>query len=135
MQAIFASLDFGAQPLLPFEPGVAKIFKFMNPVLHRHDVKQLGSILDNDPMEHVEEVLYLDEEEHVAVNPLEWARNVGRAALYSVDSIRMGRHERKVLAKARKQREAEQFTTWFDAMENNQAKMQHVLGCEQMHFG
>ena len=51
VQAIFASLDFAKQPILPFEPDVAKILKFMNPLLHRKDVKQQGSILDNEPKE------------------------------------------------------------------------------------
>ena len=36
---------------------------------------------------------------------------------------------------ARKQREAEHFTSWFDAMGNNQLKMATALAEHDTHFG
>ena len=140
VQAIFASLDFSATPLLPFEPGVAKILRFMNPRSHDHrrDVKQLGSILDHDPTAAAveeEASFFLDEEDLGPANAVEWAKTLASRALHGVDEIRMGRSQRRAAAKARKTKEAKQFTTWFDAMGNNQDRMRQELQEAQMHFG
>ena len=148
VQAIFASLDFSTLPLLPFEAplatphkgSVAKILKFMNPLIHRRDVKQLGSIWANDPtrVEESEDPYELFDDDGNSVGrgtPMDWALHGVDWALRGVDDIRTGRNKRRAEAKARKAREKDQFTTWFEAMDNNQTRMRQELLGAQMHFG
>ena len=147
VHAIFGSLDFSATPLLPFEAplaapqteSVAKILKFMNPLLHRKDVKQLSSIWANDPTRVIEELedwmIDDDGKSTGKATTMDWALHGVQLALKSVDDIRIGRNQRRADARARKKREKDQFTTWFDAMGNNQTRMQEELSREQMHFG
>jgi hypothetical protein len=146
VHAILSSLDFSATPVLPFEAplatpqkeSVAKILKFMNPLLHRQDVKQLGSIWANDPtkVEEVEDWMLDDEGNSTgSATPMDWALHGVQSVLRGVDDIRMSGQRRRAEKKARKAREKEQFTTWFDAMDNNQTRMQQELSREQMHFG
>ena len=137
VQAIFASLDFAERPCLPFEPDVAKILKFMNPLHHRRDVKQLGSILDNEPTAVVEEPKMFAEIDEFAEakNPIEWVKTAASKVMQGVDEFQKERVERKQAQRRQREKEADQFTTWFDAMGNNQLKMQQELGDNLTHFG
>ena len=91
VHAILSSLDFSATPVLPFEAplatpqkeSVAKILKFMNPLLHRQDVKQLGSIWANDPtkVEEVEDWM-LDEGNAGLATPMDWALHGVQSRFY-----------------------------------------------------
>ena len=67
--------------------------------------------------------------------PMDWALHGVQSVLRGVDDIRMSGQRRRAEKKARKAREKEQFTTWFEAMGNNQTRMQQELSREQMHFG
>ena len=145
VHAIFSSLDFSATPVLPFEAppatphvgSVAKILRFMNPLLHRQDAKQLGSIWANDPTKVEEKVedWMLDEGNAGLATPMDWARHGVQSVLQGVDDILAAPQRRRADKKARKAREKAQFTTWFDVMDNDQTRMQQELSREQMHFG
>ena len=138
VQAIFSSLDFAERPLLPFEPDVAKILKFMNPLLHRRDVKQLGSIKENEPVKEEDDIMaafFEEDEDEGPVNPIDWAAAQVSRAIQSIEERRRERKEREEAEIARKQRKAEHFTSWFDAMGNNQLKMATALAEHDTHFG
>ena len=65
----------------------------------------------------------------------DWAAAQVSRAIQSIDERRRERKEREEAEIARKQREAEQFTSWFDAMGNNQLKMATALAEHDTHFG
>ena len=142
VHAIFSALDFSERPVLPFEPDVAKILKFMNPLLHRRDVKQMGTILDNDSKAHEfqDALHFIDDEgdaERVSAlqNPLEFVKVTISQGLQAVHEANRKRQQEREAHERHKAREAEQFTSWFGAMGNNQLKMKQELTGVAMHFG
>ena len=77
----------------------------------------------------------LDEGNAGLATPMDWARHGVLSVLQGVDDILAAPQRRRADKKARKAREKAQFTTWFDAMDNDQTRMQQELSREQMHFG